>query len=283
MLSTWKDLAVFLDATAEGERIGRHAAAVAGRHGAHLVGVYGVSREDGRAAEAYARGEQAIADVIERRRQADEQKVVAAGRHFAEFSHALGVSAEFRVVWRDSAVDTAAALRTLHCDLVVAGHPRPRDLPDDWSAERLLFATGMPVLIVPAAWSGEALGDRVVIAWNGSREARRAVADAMPFLAAAERVTVLVVDADRTPERFGAEPGADLARYLERHGVRVDVARVESHGARVGEVIQAEAAARGASLVVIGAYSRPRTAELLFGGVTRHLLADAQLPLLVAR
>src|SRR3546814_7155041 len=73
-------------------------------------------------------------------------------------------------------------LRALHCDLIVAAHPKPADLPSGWSAERLLLATGIPVLMIPAGWGGETIGENVMIAWNRSREARRAVNDAIPFI-----------------------------------------------------------------------------------------------------
>src|SRR3546814_18540760 len=97
-------------------------------------------------------------------------------------------------------------LRALHCDLIVAAHPKPADLPSGWSAERLLLATGIPVLMIPAGWGGETIGENVMIAWNRSREARRAVNDAIPFINSASNVTNLTIDSGRKPERFGEEP-----------------------------------------------------------------------------
>lgn len=283
MLSYWRDIAVFLDASAAGESIGRHAARLAQRHKAHLVGVYGVSRDDaGHDAESYARGTQAIQEVIDRRRAADEQKILAAGRYLGDLSREYVISSEFRVVWSDGPKDDAP-LRALHCDLIVSAQPQPAGLPANWSAERLLLTTGIPVLLIPDGWAGEAVGDTVLIAWNRSREARRAVGDALPFLGAAQRVTVLVVDSDRNPEHFGESPGVNLAEHLSRHDAKVDLASISSKGAPIAEVILGQANERGADLLVIGAYSHPRTSELLFGGVTRSLLSGTRMPMLISR
>jgi nucleotide-binding universal stress UspA family protein len=282
MPSTWRDIAVFLDASQAGARIGRHAARLAKRHEAHLVGVYGVARdEEGPHAAGYVRGTQAIREVIDRRRALDEQKVLSAGRYLAELGREYGISYEFRVVWSDDPKDDAS-LRALHCDLIVSAQPRPAGLPASWTGERLLLATGIPVLLIPDDWAGETVGETVLIAWNRSREARRAVGDALPFVAAADRVTVLVVDGDRNPEHFGESPGANLVEHLSRHEAKVDLASVSSQGVPVAEVIAAQARERGADLLVIGAYSRPRATELLFGGVTRSLLSDSPIPMLIA-
>jgi nucleotide-binding universal stress UspA family protein len=283
MLSYWRDIAVFLDASEAGAKIGRHAARLAQRHKAHLVGIYGVSRDDkGHDAEGYARGAQAIKAVIDRRRAEDEQKILTAGRYLSELSREFGISSEFRVVWSDDPKDEAS-LRALHCDLIVSAHPRLAELPANWSAERLLLTTGIPVLLIPDGWAGETVGDTVVIAWNRSREARRAVGDALPFLGAAQRVTVLVINGDRNPEHFGESPGANLVEHLLRHNAKVDLASVSSQDAPIAEVILAQAGERGADLLVIGAYSHPRTSELLFGGVTRSLLSDTRMPMLISR
>jgi nucleotide-binding universal stress UspA family protein len=217
-----------------------------------------------------------------RLRTADEQKVLDAGRSFADLSSEYDIGSEFRIVWRDAARDDTA-LQALHCDLIVSGHPKPRDLPDGWSAEQLLLTSGIPVLLVPNSWRAEPIGDVVLIAWNASREARRAVSDAMPFIGPAVSVTVLIIDGDRNPDRFGEDPGADILEHLARHGAHAQIQKVASQGAPIAEVILSHAAECGANLLVIGAYSHPRTAEILFGGVTRSLLSHTRIPLLISR
>lgn len=283
MLSLWKDIAVFLDASPAGERTGRYAAALARRHKAHLVGVHGVSRDVGRhPSEDFVRGQEAISDALEHRRLEAERQVLIAGRRVADLSAEYGVGAEFRVVWRENLGDDGA-LRALHSDLIVAAHPSLPGLPGGWTAEHLLLVTGIPVLLVPEAWAGPEIGDHVLIAWNGSREARRAVNDALPFLRTAGKATVLTVDADRRPHAPGEDPSADLRRHLAEHGITVETHDVPSKGRPVADVILEEVGTQGADLLVIGAYSHPRTAEILFGGVTRDLLDRTPIPMLIAR
>jgi nucleotide-binding universal stress UspA family protein len=120
-----------------------------------------------------------------------------------------------------------------------------------------------------------------VVAWNASREARRAIADALPLLVTAKSVTVLLVDPKKNA-RHGEEPGADIAHYLSRHGARVAVEQVVSNGAPVAGVILDRARQHAADLIVIGAYSHARVAQMVLGGVTRSLLREATLPLLIA-
>jgi len=283
VLSNWRDVAVFLDASPEGEKVGLTAARLAQRHQAHLVGVYGIPRRDADGPhDGFARGEAAIRGVLDRQRTTNEEKVLTAGRRFAELALAHGVSSEFRVAWQDAGGDETV-LRGLHCDLIVSGHPRLQDLPAEWSAERLLLTTGTPVLRTPTAWDGDRVGDVVLIAWNRSREARRAVNDAMPFIRSAQRVIILIVDGDRQNERFGEDPGSNLREHLARHDVAAELIQTSSDGKAVADVILNQADVVGADLLVMGAYSRPRTAEILFGGTTRTLLSQARIPMLIAR
>src|SRR3546814_14918433 len=112
-------------------------------------------------------------------------------------------------------------LRALHCDLIVAAHPKPADLPSGWSAERLLLATGIPVLMIPAGWGGETIGENVLIAWNRSREARRAVNDAIQLLNSASNVTNITIDRDRHPERLVKEHGANQLAPISTNSASV--------------------------------------------------------------
>lgn len=281
MLSNWRDIAVFLDASSRGETIGRDAARLAQQHNAHLIGIYGMKPLVSPPASSYARGG-AIREVIEEQRRSEERQALTAGRWFSEFLQEYAIGSEFRIVWSDGP-DGDSALRALHCDLIVATHPKLEHLPAGWSAEQLLRITGIPVLLIPTAWRGDRVGRHVLIAWNRSREARRAVNDAMPFIAAADDVTILIVDGDRNPDRFGESPGSNLLGHLSRHEAKVQIAHVSSEGAPVAEVIVAEAIRRGADLLIVGASSRSRPAEALFGGVTRSLLSDSRSPMFISR
>ena len=137
--------------------------------------------------------------------------------------------------------------------------------------------------VVPSGWESESIGKKILVDWNASREARRAVADALPFLVAASSVTLLVVDSNKRADRHGEEPGADIALYLARLGAHVEVEQVSSRGSPVADIILSCAADHGADLIVIGAYSHPRSVEMVFGGVTRTLLREASIPVLMSR
>ena len=276
----FKSIAVFVEPTPAGKARTAYAVSTAFRHGAHLIGIFAVPSISGNSsAESFVRGQQAVRQVIANHRAIDATAIDAAKRSFSAGCAREGISFEFRYFHQD-AIDDSARLNSLHTDLVIVGGPRTGGLPRDWSAEELLLATGVPFLILPETWTGSSTG-HVVVAWNASREARRAITDALPFLVGAETVTILVVDPQKNP-RLGDEPGADVAHYLTRHGAKVVVESVQSRGEAIANVILACAERWAADLIVVGAYSHARTTQLIFGGVTRSLLRDAGIPLLIA-
>src|SRR3546814_16283535 len=109
----------------------------------------------------HARGARAVGEVMARQRNVDEEKVLAAARHCGDLVREHQSGSEFRIVWRNALGDDGI-LRALHCDLIVAAHPKPADLPAGWSAERLLLTTGIPVLLVPNGWQGETIGENAI-------------------------------------------------------------------------------------------------------------------------
>ena len=280
-----KTVTVFLDASPSGKKRAAHAVALARRWDAHLVGVDVVFTSEAlRPCDSYAVGERAIREVIAheaRIRAHDEAVAHQVGEQFRDLCSRSDVAWEFRRIgWGQPGEE--AMFNALHADLVIVGHPEPHGLPGGVSLETILLASGAPLLVVPNAWQGQAIGGNVLIAWNASRQARRAVADAMIFLVAAEAVTVLIVDpAKRT--RHGEEPGADIALRLARHGAHVNVDRVSSKGSPIAQVILSYAMQSGSDLLVFGAYSRARLGERLLGGTTRTLLAQMPIPVLVSR
>ena len=159
----------------------------------------------------------------------------------------------------------------------VAGPQGPTGL-----VESLVLSSGRPTIVLPPQGAATPT-HRVLVGWNARREATRAVADALPLLVRAAAVEVVVVDGKGGIEGHGQEPGADVARYLARHDVRVEVRRLSSGGEDVGHVLLARAAAFEADLVVMGAYGHSQLSEWVFGGVTRTVLRDANLPVLMSR
>jgi nucleotide-binding universal stress UspA family protein len=276
----YKSIAVFVDPSPAGEARASYAVGMAFRHGAHLIGIFTVpSIWGGSPAESFVRGQQAVRLVIASHQSSEAAAIDAANRNFSACCTRENISFEFRQL-RQGDDNDSFALNSLHTDLVIVGGPRTSRLPGDWSAEGLLLATGVPFLLLPEPWKGSA-AEHVVVAWNASREARRAIADALPLLVGGLSVTILVVDPQKNP-RHGEEPGADVAHYLTRHGAKVVVEQVQSHGEPIASVILAYAERHHADLIVVGAYSHARTTEMIFGGVTRSLLRDAAVPLLIA-
>lgn len=282
MLANWKSIAVFLDDTPQSEKICDYAADLALRCGAHLIGIHGIQGFPGSFPEdSFVHGKQAINALIDRQRATEEKRAFAVARRFVAVARKQDISTEFRVIWAGSADD--AVLNALHCDLVVLGHPLPRGLPEAWTADRLLIATGVPLLAIPDGWNSGTIGTNVIVAWNGSREARRAITDAMPLLSAAQSVTVLVVNSAKIPQKYGAEPGSDISLYLARHGVQVELQQAGAGGASIAKTILSKATEQNADLIVIGAYSHKRTSEIFFGGVTREILTSISMPVLLSR
>lgn len=170
-----------------------------------------------------------------------------------------------------------------YADVIAVGQP-----PDDDVAlgtggipGSLALACGRPVLVVPAAGIDSLSPARVMVAWNGSREAARAVADALPFLQMARRVEVVSV-ADRRNSGDPAGSGRDLCRHLGHHGIQAESVILPPPGIEVSEALLSRAAAESMDLIVLGAYGHSRVRELVLGGVTRNLLHFSAVPLLLS-
>lgn len=187
----------------------------------------------------------------------------------------------------DADPEEALMRRAPFCDLLVlsqtdADQTSPgiiRDLP-----QNLLLHCGRPLLLVPCQADGHAMAApfrHPLVAWDGSRQAARAISDALPLLKPAATVTLLVLNAERQPARHGMEPGADMALLLARHGVPVEVMR-EYTTADIGDALLCVAAERGCDLLVMGGYGHRRARETLLGGTTRAVLKEMTLPVLIA-
>jgi nucleotide-binding universal stress UspA family protein len=163
-------------------------------------------------------------------------------------------------------------------DLIVLGRPVDgQPVPMMSTLETALFDTGRTLLIAPPQ-APTTMGEMMVIAWNGSTETARTIALAMPFLAQAKEVVVLTVE-----EGMVAGPtGAEIARYLHRNDIAAAAKTVRTGDRTVGAAMLEESAALGADLVVKGAYTHSRLRQMIFGGATSHILANAQIPVIMA-
>lgn len=181
----------------------------------------------------------------------------------------------------------AAALQARYADLTVLP-AMPRDGIDNMVVHdyfhEILRHSGRPVLVVPEGHAAALPPKRAVIAWKPTREASRAVADAMPLLRKADAVDVLVID-PAVGERahgsgHGGEPGADIAAHLARHGLRVEVTTRPRMNFSVAYAVLDHARMVGADLIVAGGYGHSRLREAMLGGTTRELLQTTHLPVL---
>jgi nucleotide-binding universal stress UspA family protein len=201
-----------------------------------------------------------------------------AGKRFAEATQRLGARASWRSEIRLPGQAMAAAARA--ADLIVAGGTsRTReDAYFDASVAELAITSGRPVLVAPATGAPPE-AKRIVLAWKDTREARRATADALPFLKAAEAVQVVAIcgKAEVAEVRSGAD---EVAGHLRRHGAKAEARVIEAHAN--GETILEAARGHGADLIVAGAYGHTRLGEWVFGGVTDDLLGQRLLSLLLS-
>jgi|NGEPerStandDraft_6_1074524.scaffolds.fasta_scaffold01424_6 nucleotide-binding universal stress UspA family protein len=259
------------------------AAGLAAAHGSHLVGIAATGRPD-----VIVTMNSAVPDHVEGVALSAaylRERAAELARSFERQCVAAGVSSyEARVV-DDAALD--AVVRHGRCsDLVVVGQTDRRSGPFGVEGvatdfpQQVLLHSGAPVLLVPCAGAFRHVGRRALVAWKDTREAARALRDALPMLRSAERVVLLEIGEAGT--RPSAEGAFDAARaWLASHGVAAD-ARFETSAIDIGDELLSRAADLDADLIVMGGYGRSRVREWVLGGATRHLLAQMTAPTLMS-
>src|SRR5437016_9334559 len=300
------EIIVFIDGHTEAPSILEFAGLLAEEHGAHLIGVFMQPAPKVTTAQTFARGK-GIREVM----QVQEQEIGGIeAHHRALFEdtlrrHAVQSGSEWRSL---PYLSSDVGVHAYYADLVMISRPEPagdtagpRGTPQGLEvlvmisrpepagdtagppglAESLVLSSARPILLIPPHGTVSRVC-RAVVAWNATRESIRAVADALPLLVKAEAVEVLVVDPQRQ-RAHGPEPGADIARHLARHGAQVEARRLSSGGEDVGRLLLSASATFGADLLVMGAYGHSHLSEWLFGGVTRTVLYEAGLPVLMSR
>ena len=275
------EIVVFIDGKTEAPSILEFAGVLAEEHGAHLIGVFMQPGPTVTTAQTFARGK-GMGEVI----QAQDQEIVGLeAQHRSLFEgvvrrHGLESGSEWRSL---PSLSSEVGVHAYYADLVIISRPEPagQTAGPPGLAESLVLSSGRPIILFPPRGTASQLR-RAVVAWNATRESIRAVGDALPLLTRAEAVEVLVVDHQRQ-RTHGQEPGADIARHLARHGAQVEVRRLSSDGQDVGRLLLSESAKLRADLLVMGAYGHSQVSEWMFGGVTRTVLYEAGLPVLMSR
>jgi nucleotide-binding universal stress UspA family protein len=221
-------------------------------------------------------------DLIEAQREENTKAARAATDRFEAAARQAGLSAEVRIL--DASVAGAADLFgriARRFDLAVAGQARPKEgATEELLIEGALFESGRPVVVVPYVQTQAVSLERVLVCWDGSRPATRAIADALPFLQRAKAIDIVAVSGERGK---GSElVGTNMARHLARHGLKVELKRVSAGNVDVPSAIRSHAAETGADFMVMGGYGHSRLREFILGGVTRTVLATSTIPVLMS-
>lgn len=272
---SFRDILLHVDGQAEGLiAIGRDLAAV---FGAHLTGLHVVAFPFD---QGHPWAHEIPSDVLQSQAAITDAMAEDAQRCFTRTVGPIACT------WRreDGNPGLVIARAARAYDLVVIGG-LPRMGGDRLAAsptEYLVLAAGVPVLVLPGGERTGPLGRRVMVAWNGSREAARAVHDAAPLLRRADSVCLFEVASERRPTKQSQRSLSALRSRLELQGVPVDRATSIEQSKNEGQTLLSDAEDWQADLIVMGAYGHARIAELALGGVTRHMLAHAEIPLFMS-
>jgi nucleotide-binding universal stress UspA family protein len=273
-----KDLLVHVDNSRQCKARIAAAVGLAARHDAHLVGLYVVTPPQ---IPGYIRAE--IGDDILVEQERLIRSLAGKGEElFQDAARRAGIKSEWRTA--EGPPVPTVALHARYADIAIVGQ-RDREEAGDDSAmpDQLVLSVGRPVLVIPYAGRFDVIGERVLVAWDASRLATRAINDALPFLVTAKRVTVMAVNPNKADEdAHGDLPSADICLHLARHGVKADAQQVTAGDLDIGELLLSRAADEGIDLVVMGAYGHARWREVVLGGVTRHMLAEMTVPVLMS-
>ncbi|MBU1315012.1 MAG: universal stress protein [Alphaproteobacteria bacterium] len=277
---TYKTIVAILDTPAHAAQITDFALSVAAGFDAHVLAIHAetlaavpliapMEIPDPAAIEAL----QAMA----RRETADVEKI------FRERVARDTVPSDWRSFVSPAGYASSSVLETIRAaDLIIASQGDPASESRS-ELESLLFDSGRPVLLVPYIMKVPKAIRRVMIAWNGSREAARATFDALPLLKKADSVEIFCVDPPERPNQLADMAGVELAAALARHGVNVTLTAQEGGGVSAADAIENRLSDNSVDLLVMGAYGTSRWWEMLFGGVTRSLLESMTALSLMSR
>ncbi len=277
---TYKTIVAILDSPAHTAQITDFAVALAERFDAHVLGVHA---ETLAAVPLIAPMEIPDPAAIEALQAASRRETAEVERIFRERIARNGRSADWRSFVSTAGYAASSVMEAVRAaDLVVASQGNPAN-DSRTELENLLFDSGRPVLLVPYIMREPKAIQRVMIAWNGSREAARATFDAMPFLKNADAVEIFCVDPPERPNEVPYMAGVELAQALARHDVNVTLTTQDGGGVSAATAIENRLADDSVDLLVMGAYGTSRWWEMLFGGVTRSLLESMTALSLMSR
>lgn len=271
---TYKTILVHCDEHAGTSTRIKLAIDLARRHDAHLLGMAAVPVPQ-LPVDMMAPPSGQLLTLLE---ESNKARLDGARALFQKATGAAGITGEFVERVADPIGTFATALR--YADLAVVGQ-RIEDSSDADLPESVAIDSGRPVIVVPHIGYSKPIGGNVLLAWNASAQAAHAATAALPLLAKAKKVTLLVVDGVGD-QAHGDEPGTDAARWLTRHGVKVEVMREASGGTDVGNVILSRVLDLDIDLIVMGVYGHSRFREFILGGASDTILSSMTVPVLMA-
>jgi nucleotide-binding universal stress UspA family protein len=272
-----KDVMVWLDGSIADEVRLAAAEDIARIFQGHIIGLFLNPLPSPVPAEGDPAGVVREAELMELAREAGDRMEAMLGRRLARLNHPVEIR-RFDVFAHDIA--NIASREARSADTFVAIRPNG-SLDPDRLVEGVLFGSGRHLILVPEEKRDSADFDRILVAWSGSREATRALAEAMPYLHKAKKVIVVVVT-DEPAIEHQAVQGTEAINHLKHHGIDAALHRAKSRDGDVGAELIAEAERQHADLIVMGGYGHSRLREWLLGGVTYDLMHEAPVPLLVA-
>jgi nucleotide-binding universal stress UspA family protein len=283
-----KDLLVYVDQSEHAFDRLRLAGDLAYRHGARLTAIYvrelnPTQMRDRSTAELGRGSTEAIDRTNQHIRMSIDDVVERLHSALRDIQRERGLEVEWRCL--DGFASTIVAQHARFSDLcILSQEGTAAETATGYTfSEKLLFVTGRPVVFIPTHGGFATLGRNIVVAWNSSRAAARAVNDALPLIECAERVTVIAANPHYFVDRYGGLPPERIVEHLRRHGASVEGIWLEDIPAHsIVDALQAEANKLGADLVIAGAFGQPKLWERLMGGVTHGLLARMRLPLLMS-
>jgi nucleotide-binding universal stress UspA family protein len=273
-----KDIVVNLSVGETGGPAGDYAVSVADTFGAHVVGIAFVFDPI-----VPISGTGYIpAEVIDTQLADNQSAAKAAIDRFAASASRAGVSAE-PLTLSASAAGAGDQFGRLarRFDLAIVGQAEPEtSAVEELIAESTLFQSGRPMIVVPYIQKAPLKLDRVMVCWDGGRQAARAIADAMPILEKAGKVEIVIVANERGKQ--DEIEGADMGQHLARHGLKVDVKRISSGNIDVADALLSHVADSGTDFIVMGGYGHSRLREFVLGGVTHSILRSMTAPVLLS-
>jgi nucleotide-binding universal stress UspA family protein len=273
-----KDIIVNLSVTKNDSTVGNYAVSVAAALQTHLTGIAFIYDPI-----VPISGTGYIpADVIESQRADNETAAEAAIKDFTTATDRAGISAEPQMLTASlTGAGDQFARMARRFDLAIVGQAQPEmSTMEQIIGETTLFESGRPMIMVPYIQKAPFKTNNVIICWDGSRTAARAVADAIPILSKSSRIEIVSVTSERGKE--DEIEGADIGQHLARHGLKVDVHRISRGNIDVADALLSHAADSAADLLVMGGYGHSRLREFVLGGVTRSIFQSMTLPVLLS-